>query len=250
MVMDGGSKQVLVRGVGPRLAQDPFNVPGTLSDPKMDVYDSGGTKILSNDNWGDGGQASTLSTVFSSVGAFPLTDTASKDAAVVTSVSGSRTFHVNAASSGSGVVLVEAYDTQSGNAVRLINVSARNRVGTGADVLIAGFVISGNVPKKVVVRGIGPRLQSLFGINGVLADPNLDLYDSGNKLVASNDNWGDNNQSATLESAFSKVGAYSFGPSTKDSALYITLPAGAYTAILSGVGGTTGEAVVEVYDAD
>jgi hypothetical protein len=249
MVMDGGSKKVLVRGVGPRLGEL-FSLPGTLPDPKMEVFIQGGTKVQENDNWGDGGAAPTMAGIFASVGAFEIPTTTSKDSALVAQVDGVRTFHVNSATTGSGVVLIEAYDMEKSSTGRLKNVSARNRVGTGADVLIAGFVINGNMPKKLVIRGIGPRLQSLFGLTGVLADPVLEIFDSKSNLIATNDNWGDNNQSATLEAAFSYVGAYSFATSTKDAAIYLTLPAGVYTAIVSGAGATTGEAVVEVYDAD
>jgi len=216
------------------------------------MYDQDGKKVLENDNWGSNG-AGTMSTAFASVGAFPLSDTASKDAAFLAQVNGPRTVHVNAVTTGSGVVLVEAYDMETSNAGRLKNVSARNRVGTGADILIAGFVINGNMPKKVVVRGVGPRLTSAFGLTGVLADPRLEIHTTINNadtIVASNDNWGENGQGPALETAFAQVGAYSYGPSTLDSALALTLPAGVYTAHIIGVGNTTGEAVVEVFDAD
>src|SRR5208337_5240572 len=81
------------------------------------------------------------------------------------------------------ICLAEIYDADTGTpAARLINISARASVGTGSNILIAGFVISGNTPEKVVIRGIGPTL-SLFGVTGSLATPQLVLYDSGNNAL-------------------------------------------------------------------
>jgi hypothetical protein len=160
---------------------------------------------------------------------------------------------VNSTTAGlSGVALVEVYDTEDGNTVRLKNVSARNQVGTGSDILIAGFVINGNVPKRLVIRGIGPRLIG-FNVSGVLADPVLEVHTRINDVdtvFASNDNWSDEDFGGAMQTAFSQVGAFGLDSGSKDAALSVTLPAGQYTVHVKGVNNTTGEALVEVYDAD
>ena len=141
--------------------------------------------------------------------------------------------------------LVEAYDTGAPSAARLVNVSARNRVGTGDDILIAGFNISsatGGGSKPLLIRAVGPGLAAL-GVSGTLADPKLEIYDSKGVKVVENDNW-----NANLAPVFAGVGAFRLPDASRDAALVATLPAGSYTAQVSGVGGLTGDAIVEVYE--
>ena len=127
---------------------------------------------------------------------------------------------------------------------RLINVSTRGRVETGANIMIGGFVIGGTAPKKVLVRAIGPSLAS-SGVPNVLADPVLYLFQGPNS-IASNDNW--QSGSAANTAAIQATG---FAPGDpRESAILITLQPGAYTAQVLGAGGSSGAALVEVYDAD
>ena len=133
-------------------------------------------------------------------------------------------------------------------APKLVNSSARAAVGTGASVQIMGFVISGDSPKTVLVRAAGPALTP-FGVNGVLVDPQLELY-SGQLLLGSNDNWSDDStQAAAIETAASRSGAWAWTRGTKDAALLTTLTPGAYTVIVKGVGGSSGIVLTEVLDA-
>jgi beta-glucanase (GH16 family) len=129
---------------------------------------------------------------------------------------------------------------------RLLNISSRGLVGTGANSLIAGFVVGGSTPKTVLVRASGPALAaSPFNVPGTLPDPQLQLY-SGGAVLASNDGWGG---SAPIIAAAAAVGAFAWSdPSSNDSALLMTLPPGAYTAVVSGASGDTGVSLVEVYD--
>ena len=225
-----GAKSLLVRGVGPKLAD--FSIPDFYADPLLEIY-SGATLVTSNDNW-----APSLATTFASVGAFAL-NANSKDAALLTTVSGSGTAQLKG--TGAGVALVEVYDAGGGFAPRLGNVSARNVVGTGANILIAGFTIDGPVAKTVLIRAVGPKLTA-FGVNGVLADPKLEIY-VGSVKLAENDDW-----NASAGAFFTSVGAFGLDAGSKDAALLITLPPGGYTAQVSGVAGTTGEALIEVYE--
>jgi len=114
-------------------------------------------------------------------------------------------------------------------------------VGTGGDILIAGFNIGGIGPRKLLIRAIGPTL-GVFGVAGTLGDPKLELY-RGSTLLQANDNW-----DASTADTFGQVGAFSLVSGSKDAVLLVTLDPGAYTAQVSGVGNTTGVALVEVYE--
>jgi hypothetical protein len=118
------------------------------------------------------------------------------------------------------------------------NISSRVEVGTGENVLIGGFIVTGTQPKRVIVRGIGPSLP----VPGALADPILELHDSMGQTIATNDNWGDSpNRQEIIDSTIAPT-------NDKEAAILVTLPPAAYTAIVRGVNGTTGVALVEVYD--
>ncbi len=237
-----GSKPLLIRGVGPTLGA--FGVDGTLADPRVELY-GGTTKLFENDNW-----STNDAPVFASVGAFPLTG-GSRDAALYNPAlaAGGYSAQVSGAGSATGVVLAEIYDLTAAAGFtaarpRLINVSARTVSGTGANVLIAGFVIAGPAPKRVLIRAIGPTLE-VFGVTGFLADPRLTLFDSAANVVRENDNWGGD---TALDTAFGSVGAFRLVPGSRDAALVAELPPGSYTAQVAGVGGTTGVALVEIYE--
>ena len=122
------------------------------------------------------------------------------------------------------------------------NLATRGQVSGGSQVLIGGLIISGNAPKQVLIRGIGPSLAA-SNVPGPLPDPTLQLFNSQAQLVASNDNWQDT-QAA-------QISATQLAPTNpKEAAILMTLPPGAYTAILDDAGGGKGIAVVETYDLD
>lgn len=238
-----GTKPLLVRGVGPTLSV--FGVTGVLPDPKVELYSAAAVKLFENDNW-----LATDAATFASVGAFALPAN-SRDAALYHGALSSTSYSAQLTGIGgaTGVVLAELYDVTPGATFgaatpRLINVSARALSGTGADVLIAGFVVAGPGEKKVLIRAIGPTL-TVFGVTGVLADPKLELFNSATAKIQENDNWGG---AAALSAAFTSVGAFGLDGASRDAALLATLPPGSYTAQVSGVGGGTGVALVEVYD--
>jgi hypothetical protein len=183
------------------------------------------------------------------VGAFPWTDPASLDSALLESLAaGPYTVVISGASGDTGVALAEVYDatpTDPGAAApqRLVNISSRAQVGTGSGVLIAGFVVGGSTSKTVLIRASGPALVP-FGVTGVLADPQLQLEGSGG-LLATNNGWGGD---PTIAATAASVGAFSWSnPSSHDSALLLTLAPGAYTAVVSGASGDTGIGLIEVY---
>lgn len=237
-----GTKSLLVRATGPALAG--FGVPGTLADPKIEVAPLGGALLAANDDWAG---TVALKNAFNVLGAFPLIDPASKDAALLVSPgAGGYTATVTGANNGTGVALVEVYDAGSGNNPRLTNLSARTQVGTGANTLVAGFTVSGNVPKRLLIRATGPTLGA-FGVSGALVDPVLEVRPLGvDNIIATSDDW---RGTAALKAAYASVGAFSFTSDTsKDAAIAIELPPGGYTATVSGKNNTTGVALIEVYE--
>jgi hypothetical protein len=233
------AKPLLVRAIGPALTA--FGVDGALADPALAVAPLGGATLAANDNWAG---TAALKSAFAAVGAFALAPDTSRDAALV--VSPPPGTYTATVSGGTGVALVEVYDAGSGLAPRLTNLSARTQVGSGADALIAGFVVDGTLPKRLLLRAAGPTLAA-FGVGGTLADPVLTLRPLNSAtIVAANDDWAG---TAALKAAFAGVGAFAFAEDTsRDAAVVIELPPGAYTATVSGKGGTTGVALVEVYE--
>jgi uncharacterized protein (DUF1800 family) len=247
VVGQGSNKNILIRAVGPTLGAAPFNVPGVISDPKIDVADAAGRVIFTNDNW----SATTVggATTFASVGAFNLA-TNSRDAAILATnlAPGSYTATVSGVGTSSGVGLVEVYDV-TGTA-RLMNLSTRALVGTGSGIIISGLVIApGSGRRQILVRAAGPALTG-FGVAGALADPEIEILKTGspNVMVAANDNWGTGTNVASLNAAFGQSGAFAFQSGSKDAALITDLAPGSYSIQVSGVGAATGAALVEVYD--
>lgn len=236
----GNPPRVLVRGVGPTLSF--YDVADPVADPQVRLLDVAGRSLQENDDWGG---STELSGLFALVGAFPLGSN-SKDAALAATLPPQAyTVQISAKGAAGGVSEAEVYDVSAGPAGNLINVSARSVTGTGEDVLIGGFVLSGTAPKTVLIRGIGPALTK-FGVNAasVVADPRLTLYHS-ETIVGENDNWGG---TAELKAAFKTVGAFDLDSDTsKDAAFLVTLPPGGYSVIVAGTNATTGVALVEVY---
>ncbi len=238
-----GSKSLLIRSVGPSLAQ--FSVQDALLDPLLTVY-SGTNPHSWNDNWGGSAEIKSMS---AQVGAFSLASDGSQDAAIYAPglFNGTYTAHTTSGG-GSGIALVEIYDTTSTAAFtnstpRLTNVSARAQVETGAGILIAGFVVSGSTAQTLLIRGIGPTLAN-FGVQGSLIDPQLAVY-SGTRLIGANDDWGNN---TTVTRTTANVGGFALSAGGKDAALLITLQPGSYTVQMSGVSSSTGVGLIELYE--
>lgn len=239
-----GALPVVVRAVGPGLRQ--FGVAGALSDPELEIYRSGLMAAQTN----MAGPAMAAASAY--VGAFPLSPGAGAgDAGLVgQAVAGTLTAHCRSASGGAGVALLEFYDASAVPAEstpRFVNFSSRARVGAGDGLVVVGFVVAGEGSVTLLLRGVGATLQQ-FGVAGTLANPTIELFANGAR-VAANDNWGSADAAALrrLEEARAAVGAFALS-SPNDAALVVTLPAGAYTLQLSGVGGQTGVALAEIHE--
>ncbi len=132
--------------------------------------------------------------------------------------------------------------TSPAKPAQLLNISTRMEVLGGDQVLIAGFIVTGNDPKTVIIRGIGP---SLSGVGVALSDPTLELHQG--STVTTNDNWKINDQTGQSQEAAIRATTIP-PPNDLESALIATLAPGNYTAILAGKNGGTGVGLVEVYD--
>ncbi len=246
----GGSKQVLIRAAGLSLTQPAIGLPSTqvLPNPRIEVYNSDQVKILENDDWkvSSGGSLATAAD-FTSVGAFPFTN--NNDAALLATLApGGYTVKVSGSGTTTGLVLAEVYDVTG--APQMINLSTRAEVQTGANIVIAGLVVApGSGVRRLMIRAVGPTL-SQFQVANPLANPTMAILNSAGTQIASNDNWGsDANTAATLTAAAKSNGAFPLAsPTSLDSALMIDLAPGGYTIQVSGVGNTSGVALVEAYD--
>ncbi len=240
-------KSVLIRAVGPGLSR--FGVSGVLSQPSLRLYGSQGL-IAENKGWSTAANQADIAAAFGRLGAFALATGSGDSAVLMTLEPGAYTAQVSD-DGPSGVALLEIYDgslNAQGEYQRLANISTRGDVGAGENVLIGGFVLTGNAPKKLLIRGVGPGL-SRFNVPGTLADPLLRVYRDG-ALVAQNDNWGSGEGSvaADVSTAAGNAGAFALTAGAKDAALILTLPPGAYSAQVSGVDGATGVALLEIYE--
>jgi hypothetical protein len=244
-----GSQTLLIRGMGPTLQT--LGVGGALPDPTLNVL-QGQTSVGSNGGWGTpaANQAAVVA-ADAATGAFSPSSTTSHDAALVSTLAPSAyTVVVKSSSGASGTVVAEVYDDTASFAptsTRLVNLSCNFQVSAGGT-LTGGFIILGSTSKTVLIRASGPALQAL-GVSGTMPDPQIALHSTVNgkdTVLASNAGWGGDPQIAT---AASNVFAFAFpSASSKDSAILITLPPGAYTAQASSVSGTAGVTLIEVYE--
>jgi hypothetical protein len=237
-----GNKELLIRGVGPTLAN--YGVPGVMADPILNIIPAGApVPLLTNDNWnGD----PTVTSVGAAVGAFPLPSTTSKDAALVATLpAGVYSASVSGVNNTTGTVLAEIYDANpsifSATTPQLINLSARAAM-TNDNPLIAGFVIGGSTAKTLMIRAVGPTLAT-YGVAGAMSDPQLQL-NLPQGTTQTNDNWGGSTLISTLAG---NLGAFSLDPASKDAVLLVTLDPGVYSAEVLGVNGASGIALVEIY---
>lgn len=246
------SRSVLIRAVGPGLA--PFGVSNHLRTPQMIVYNSAGNVLARVSGWN-----SSLSADFVRTGAFPLEPGSADCALLMNLAPGSYTVQVaDGSSSGSagGDTLVEVYDAGDLNdrSARLVNLSSRGTIPANGS-LIGGLVVSGNVAKTLLVRGVGPTLTN-FGVSGTVADPIITVYDAEGRVIVSNDNWQVSNQptipeldfGAAMRSAATAAGAFQLNSGSKDAALVITVQSGAYTVQVSSANGSSGAAMIEFYE--
>jgi sugar lactone lactonase YvrE len=243
----GSTEQLLLRADGYSLLQ--FQISGYLLQPVLTLFDSSGAQIATNSSWSASSNSAQIASAAASVGAFAFTAPDASfgvDSALLLNLPpGAYTAQISGMGGTTGISLAEIYQVGSGPA-QLTNISTRADVGSGALVEIAGLVVQGAQPAQVLIRAVGPTL-STFNVSGVLAQPTLTVVDAAGDTVATNTGWSTNANAAAIASTASSVGAFALPAGSADCALLLTLQPGAYTAIVSGVGGTSGVALVEAY---
>ena len=222
------SKKVIVRGIGPSLP-----LPGKMLNPMLELHDPSGAVIAANDNWGQ--NANSAEIVDSGVA-----PTNPNESAILMSLApGSYTAVLSGVNQSTGTAVVEVYDLDGAADSKLANISTRAFVQDGDNVLIGGLIVVGQSAADAIVRAIGPSLT----VPGAMADPTLELRDANGVLLASNDNWRSTQQTAIIATGVAPT-------SDAEAAIVTTFSPGSYTAIVRGANGTTGVAVVEVYQLD
>jgi len=222
-------KKVALRAIGPSLAN--VGVSQALLDPNLEVVDSSGIVIGSNDDWRDGG---------GDLISYGLDPTDDRESGLITILPGGVYSAVVRGKDGTaGVALVELYDLDPGSG-RVANISTRARAEVDDGALIGGFILGGTAPSSVLIRALGPSLAAA-GISEPLLDPTLELYDVNGSLIFTNDNWRSDQESQIIDTALS--------PSDdREAAIVATLLPGAYSAVIRGANDATGVALFEVYD--
>ncbi|HEY3755894.1 MAG TPA: SMP-30/gluconolactonase/LRE family protein [Opitutaceae bacterium] len=240
-----GTKNLVVRGIGPTLGQ--YISSPVLADPTLTLYNGASAQIAADlTGWGG---ASNIATAMSSVGAFSLPAN-SLDEVLLPSltISGNTGFTavIGSHSNGSGRVLAELYDmdTSGTPATRLINISTKAYVDNGTNILISGFVVTGSVPETLLIRGDGPALAT-YGVTNPIATPTITIYNSNNQVINTNTGWAGSNAVAT---AAAQVSAFSLPAGSADSAIVTSLAPGTYTVEVTGSGGAVGTTLLEVYE--
>ncbi len=232
IITGSAPKNVVLRALGPSLNVQGQPLAGRLANPTLELHDSAGSLISSNDDWMTSAQHQQIM----NLGLAP--PNAQESALLASLPPGSYTAIVRGVG-GVGIGLVELYDVDQPTPANAVNISSRGRVQTGDNVMIAGFIVGGNQSRRVIVRALGPSLTAR-GIAGALGNPTLELRNSAGALIAANDNWRSDQESEITATGLSPT-------NNSESAIVRTLAPGGYTAIVRGVNNSSGVALVEVY---
>ena len=233
-IMRGSApKRLMIRGIG-----QSSGLPGALANPILELRDSAGALVASNDNWGDAANKQEM--IDSGVGLSHASECGILLTVPSNVNNASYTAIVRGVNNTTGLGLVEVYDLDSGPGSTLLNISTRGLVNADPDVLIGGFFVGGTESKNIIVRAIGPSLIGA-GIPDALADPALEFFNGQGTKIDENNDW-------EMSPKKEQIKASGFAPTNaKESAVLQTLAAGQYTAVVRGANGGTGVGSVEVY---
>jgi len=227
------SKPVVLRGIGPSLQDDGQPIPGRLENPFLELHDSSGDLIASNDDWVNSAQKQQIIDS-------DLEPSDDKESALLESLEpGAYTAILRSATDDTGIGVVELYDLAEPAPANAVNIASRGTVQPGNGVMIGGFTVGGAKARRFVVRALGPSLSSPQ-IPNALADPHLTLHNSSGIKIGENEDW-----RTTQEQQIQSTG---LAPKNDKEAAIVTIAVpGQYTAIVSGADGSSGVALVEVY---
>lgn len=252
VVSGSRAKTVLLRAAGPTLAS--FGVTGTLADPQLTVRNADGATIATSAaTWESSSNIADIRSTTARVGAFALQSN-SRDAVLLLSLTpGNYTAVAGSPTGASGNVVIEAYDADPvfDPASRLSNLSTRGFVGTGGNLLIAGFTVAGTGPRTFLIRLAGDSLGQ-FNVNSTLDDPILTLFRNETQIRQLDDWDSPSTLQPVLRNAFASVGAWEF-LDRQETAMIVTLPPGSYTAQATGnpndgASNPTGAALIEIFE--
>jgi hypothetical protein len=231
-IIEGSAKDVIVRGLGPSLQNGGSPVPGRLLDPTLELY-SANQNIGFNDDW------RTQESQIQATGIPPTND---RESAIVAHLDpGGFTAILRGKNNTTGIGLAEVYDLATTGTSKIKNLSARGFVSTGDNVLIGGFIVGGGgTGIRLVIRVLGPSLSNA-GVTDSLQDPTLELFNANGNAIGANDNWQDDQQFQIAQSGLAP-------PRSTEAALLTELSPGNYTVIAAGRNGTSGTALLELYD--
>ena len=245
-VIDGTQpRRVLIRGLGKSLESRSEHIQGALEDPRLTLYNSLNEPIASMDNWKDEPDWEATRDVGLEFGAEPP-EFDNEVAMLMTLDPGLYTAILAGVDGGTGLGLVEVFDAADDSLeTRLVNIATRVHASVGQEVAIGGFVISGEDPKRVLIRALGPELLKRR-VDTPLPDPYVRLF-NGSEVVAANDDWSSENRYEMLE-AFADAGASILDDNSSDAAMVRELLPGLYTVVVKDFFNDTGVALIEVYE--
>ena len=231
IIQGDGNKRIIIRGIGPSLAA--FGVTDPLQDPTLELNGSDGSLVNANDNWPNNGNATEIM----ATGLAPQNP--NESVLLLSLAPGSYTAVLRGKNNSTGIGLVDVYDLDPNGAARVVNISTRGFVLTGENVMIGGFIITGNDPSQLVVRAIGPSLAA-FGVPAPLADPFLEIHDGNGATIQTNNNWRDTQEAGLLATGLAPG-------NDAEAAVLGSFAPGSYTAIVKAADAGVGNGLVEVY---
>jgi glucose/arabinose dehydrogenase len=233
IVTGSAPKNFVLRALGPSLKVGGQPIPGRLTNPILELRDGRGALITSNNDWMTSPQRQQIINQH-------LQPPDSRESALFASLQpGAYTAIMRGVRNTSGIGLVEIYDVDQAKPANAINISARGRVRTGDNVMIAGFSLGANQSRNVLLRALGPSLTT-HGVTGVLQNPTLELHNSSGALIAFNDNWRTNQEAAIVATGLAPT-------NNNESAIVGILAPGNYTAVVRGANNSIGIGLAEVY---
>lgn len=238
-------KTLLLRGIGPRLAD--FGVASPLTSPVLRLF-AGTEPIAAAGPWADQDNSAAITAAAQRLGAFALDPDGDDSAMLITLPPGAYTAHLLNQTPVAGEGLIEVYDADRPRRTersRLTNLSVRTVLAPGGELLVPGFVVTGDAPRTFLIRAIGPTLTD-FGVPNALADPRLTVISAGATVTTNND-WSSAGNATQTDEATRRVGAFALPAGSRDASTSIALPPGAYSVLVDGADRSGGALLIEIY---